>query len=175
MFKIRNPKAIRFIHQTISPSLSKPKPGEVKVPHLDALANDIASGVQNMLDFPPINIFSIRDPETKEKHYYSLNNRKLYLAKKSRSENIGTTHASFSEILDSLWKMTSSSDGLAFPIPTRNGDKECNPTGLLLQFRNFLALRKELYSLNTPKNASETVEARLLREAQETFRLKCQP
>ncbi|MCS5711929.1 hypothetical protein [Candidatus Berkiella aquae] len=169
--KVKNPHEIRFIHQTISPTLSKPKPGESKCHHLDAIAHDVATHRQSMLDFPPIEIFSIRDPQSNEKAYYSLNNRKLYIAKKSRSQEINTVKATFEQILHSLWKMTSQSDGLNFPTPTQLGEKECNPTGLLLQFRDFIKIRATLYPLNTPRG-SETPAQRIEREAQEVFKLK---
>ncbi len=173
--KIKDPHQIRFIHQTISPTLSKPKPGEIRTPHLDAIAREIENGVQSMLAFPPIEIFSIRDPLTNEKAYFSLNNRKLYLAKKSHSVGIKTVKATFAQILESTWKMTSMSDGLAFPNPTQEGNKECKPTGLLLQFREFLSIRNQVYPLNMKKDDDQTVAQRIFREAQETFHLKCHP
>ncbi len=163
--KNRDPESIRFIHETISTTLSKPKPGENKTPTLEALANDVKTGKQSMLAFPPINIFSIRDPQTQEKHYYSLNNRKLFIAKKSRSPEIRTVRADWTEVMESTWKMTSTSDGLRFPNPTRNGNKEAQPTGLLAQFRLFLEKNQRE---NTP---SETIR----QQAEAQFALKCRP
>lgn len=171
--KVKNPQKIRFIHQTISPSLSKPKPGETKRPHLDAIAKDVKEGKQSMLEFPPIEIFSIQAPQTDEKTYYSLNNRKLYIAKKSGSTEIKTVRASFQQILDSIWKMTSQSDGLHFPSPTQSGNKECNPTGLLRQFRDFMKMRAALYPLNIRQGDPETALQRIKREAHEEFKIKC--
>lgn len=161
--KLKNPSEIQFIHETISPTLSKPKPGESICPSLDSLTKDIKNGRQSMLDFPPIEIFSIRDPETNDKTYYSLNNRKLYIAKKSNSLHIRTQQATFAQILDSEWKMTSTSDGIRYPKPTNYGNKECMPTGLLLQFRMFLA---DMRTTNVPK-------ALALDLAKEQFQLKC--
>lgn len=163
--KNRNPENIRFIHETISPTLSKPKKGETKTPTLEALANDVKVGKQSMLEFPPIQIFSIRNPETQEKHYYSLNNRKLFIAKKSRSPEIRTVRADWNEIVESTWKMTSTSDGLLFPNPTRNGNKTAQPTGLLAQFRTFLEQQQR----------EKTPSATIREQAQAQFTLKCRP
>lgn len=159
----RDPQEIRFIHETISTTLSKPKPGEKITPTLESLANDVKTGRQSMLDFPPIQIFSIRDPQTQEKHYYSLNNRKLFIAKKSRSPELRTVKATWDDILESTWKMTSTSDGLRFPNPTRNGNKEAQPTGLLAQFRTFLEQKKRD---NVDPQAT-------FQQAQAEFALKC--
>ncbi len=164
---IRSPQDIRFIHQTISTTLSKPKPGEIKTPNLDALANEVKEGRQSMLDFPAIEIFSIHDQENDEEVSYSLNNRKLYIAKKSGSQVINTINASFDEILDSVWKMTSMSDGLAYPTPTHNSNKACQPVGLLLQFRSFLEENKTT-SKDTPAKKEEVYQ-----KACEQFHLQC--
>ena len=171
----QNPNVIRFTQETISPTLSKPKPGETTAPHLDALAALIERGQQNMTDFPACEVFGIFDKEEGQTAWYSLNNRKLYLAKKSHSQAMNTRLATFDEIVEGTWKMSSSSDGHQYPRLTSQNDKDCQPAGLLGQFRAFVQLRNTLFPLNMKESDPETPRDRLFRETSAEFQLICTP
>ncbi|MGD9592858.1 MAG: hypothetical protein AB7V32_10090 [Candidatus Berkiella sp.] len=169
----QNPDLIRFTQETISPTLSKPKPGETKAQHLDALAALISNGTQAMTDFPACEVFGIVDKSTNEVVWYSLNNRKLYLAKKSHATVMNTKLATFDEIAGDTWKMTSTSDGLSFPKLTSQNDKESQPSGLLAQFRDFVQIRNMLFPLNVRQDVPETPPEKLKRVTTEEFGLIC--
>jgi hypothetical protein len=62
---------------------------------------------------------------------------RLYVFKKARAASVKIRQASFQEIVNSLWKMTSVSGGYDYPNLTKFGDKEAQPGGLLGDFRTF--------------------------------------
>lgn len=163
-----NPEEIRFTQESISPALSKPKPGETKAPHLDSLVAKLQAGQQQMTDFPACELFSIEDPATHELAWFSLNNRKLYLAKKSHAPAMNTKLATFTEVVGDTWKFTSTSDGYAYPKLTVQSDKECQPQGLLAQFRHFIETQKATVDMTSPAAVED-----LYQRAVQTFHLTC--
>ncbi|MBS0287367.1 MAG: hypothetical protein JSR17_08730 [Proteobacteria bacterium] len=164
----QNPEEIRFTQESISPTLSKPKPGEKTAPHLDALVALLNTGKQRMTDFPACEIFSIEDPLTQEVAWFSLNNRKLYLAKKSHAPQMNTQLATFAEILGDTWKYTSTSDGYNYPKLSSQSDKASVPTGLLGQFRLFLEAEKATFDTQTPAGMAQVYD-----DAVQRFHLTC--
>lgn len=133
-----DPSDFMFIHHTVSPYFSsgptKGSPGE----HLDKVVKDIESGNTNPMDFPPLPIFTIDDPNgIYGTQTFSLSNRRLYVFKKSGTTNIKVRAATIQEVLDSLWKMTNESGGYLYPKLTQFGNKNVQPTGLLGEFRIF--------------------------------------
>jgi hypothetical protein len=147
----RNPKAILFCHQTISPCLTKDENGKQPGPNLNRLVAEIKDAHLAMTDLPPLSVFEITDPQTGDALTFSLSNRKLYIAKKSNADEVNTKWASFDEIAASTWKMTNKSGGYTYPNPTRYGNKEAqpHPDTLLARFKNDLDRTVGLFALNS--------------------------
>src|SRR5690606_918481 len=120
---------------------SRPKPGEISTKHLDSEVKNIQTGNSSMIDFPPIPGFSIYSQEVGQVTF-SLGNRKLYIAKKAAATEIPTIQATWEQIYNDSWKLTSQTDGPDnFPSLTNDSKgKEASPPDytLLGQFRRFL-------------------------------------
>lgn len=133
-----DPTDFRFIHHTISPTFSQGatlgSPGE----HLDKVASDIKGKKTNPMDFPPLPIFTIDDPDGEYgTETFSLSNRRLYVFKSANVTNIRVRAATFQEVLGSLWKMTNESGGYHYPKLTQFGKKDVEAGGLLGKFKRW--------------------------------------
>ena len=120
----KNPQHIRQTQQTISPKFSQgaPDPANPRVKtkgtHVSAVANALKTEKISYKDFPPLEVFEIVDPDEGSPLIFLLSNRRLTAFKESGIDKINTRPATFDEICDSEWKMTSRDGGESKPSAT---------------------------------------------------------
>lgn len=141
-----NPQELLWLHQTISPSFSvggpdpKDPTGEKKLPgeKVAAVANKIKKGKISYTDFPPLNVFTITDPDDGNTSTFSISNRRLTAFKLAGANTVHVKPAKFKDVYHSLWRMTSESGGWQQPQQTNSGQKNVRPGNdtLLGKFRN---------------------------------------
>lgn len=121
---IRDPRDLLWLHQTISPKFSSgapnPKGGNFPGEAIGKVAADLKEKPKMALDFPPLQIFTLTDPDSEYEYSYSLSNRRLTAFKMGNVSEARIQSAEFRNVYHSLWKMTSIDGGFSQPLQTQS-------------------------------------------------------
>lgn len=142
--RIADPKDFLWLHQTISPDFTSGapnpnKPGEnLPGEPIAKVASDLKKNPKMAMDFPPLQIFTLTDPDSEIESTYSLSNRRLTAFKEGNVSEVKVQSAPYLTIFESLWKMTSVNGGYDQPKKTkvaRQNDSFPSEETTLGQFR----------------------------------------
>ncbi len=126
--QVQDPTPILWLHQTVSPKFSQgAKPGQPGE-KIERVAAQLEKKPEMALDFPPLQVFTLTDPDDHETHIYSLSNRRLLAFKTAGIKQAKVQPTKFRDVMTSLWKMTSKDGGYSFPKATMmDKQNDCEP------------------------------------------------
>ncbi|MBS0287366.1 MAG: hypothetical protein JSR17_08725 [Proteobacteria bacterium] len=162
-YQIEDPEKFLFLQDTVSPTFSTGAnggPGK----HLKAVAAEIQAKPDLAKQFPPLKVFHVDDPETEEACTFSLDTRRLLTFRMAKVHAVKTTPASFREIRQSTWKMTSEEGGIITPGMTSTPNKDAYPHS----YTTLYKLRSELERL-TQQGMQHCQANNIVGEAREAY------